>query len=201
VIRHCHAQHGTNCWLYPPLVDALTTLYTKNQSATPIAAHVWDHKRQSRNACAVRLYSIEVWNDQTDELVAGELGYTVGSMYTSMTGFSAQDSAGSVQLVTLGQWLKMQGFTYWDLGMDMPYKRNLGSQLIPRREFLQMVHDVRHEMQHLTLPVSSSKINCRDVIDGTATWTKSEKSVHVTACKDVKKVDPLPGRKESKESV
>ncbi|EDQ85066.1 uncharacterized protein MONBRDRAFT_38996, partial [Monosiga brevicollis MX1] len=52
----------------------------------------------------VSCISIEIWN-QDDQLVAGELGTIVGAMYTSMTGFSEESGAGSVQLVALGAYL------------------------------------------------------------------------------------------------
>ena len=31
----------------------------------------------------------------------------------------------------------------WDLGMDMPYKQSLGSQLIARQEFVTLIHTLR----------------------------------------------------------
>ncbi|EEC51955.1 predicted protein, partial [Phaeodactylum tricornutum CCAP 1055/1] len=117
VVEGCRAQHGPQCWLYPSL----------HQHASPLES--------TGKTCTIHLYSVEIWNNDR-QLVGGELGYTVGSVYTSLTGFSAQDSAGSVQLAALGHLLCQLGFTLWDLGMEMEYKRNLGSQLVPRAVFV-----------------------------------------------------------------
>jgi Leu/Phe-tRNA-protein transferase len=148
--------------------------------------------------CPVRLYSIEIWSndgehkDKDDDvdmihsnsndninnqdskkdnwvLVGGELGYTVGTIYTSLTGFSSRDSAGSVQLAALGKLIFAAGFTVWDLGMSMDYKQSLGAQLVPRDAFVRMVHEAR-EMenergQSVQLPVPATKVNARSMID------------------------------------
>jgi Leu/Phe-tRNA-protein transferase len=143
--------------------------------------------------CPVRLYSIEIWsNDENSSdddvdmihgmsnnnnnkkknnwvLVGGELGYTVGSIYTSLTGFSSRDSAGSVQLAALGKLIFAAGFTVWDLGMAMEYKQSLGAQLVPRDDFVGMVHEAR-EMENerglsVQLPVPATKVNARSMID------------------------------------
>lgn len=60
--------------------------------------------------CHVRLYSIEGWNMKTGVLATGELGYSVGRIYISLTWFIAEDSAGSVQLATLGRFLLRSSF-------------------------------------------------------------------------------------------
>lgn len=119
-----------------------------------------------RTRCKVRMYSVEVWNEE-GSLVGGELGYTVGSIYTSLTGFCCADSAGSVQLAALGKLLCQSGFTLWDLGMDMEYKRELGSHLMPRAEFVDEVKRVRVENDNVVLPSGQDPVNCKAIIDGT----------------------------------
>ena len=157
VIRGCQEQHSPSCWLVPPLVEAFRELnHVDFTDATMIS--------QGGRTCPVRMYSIEVWN-QENVLVGGELGYSVGSIYTSLTGFCKESNAGSVQLLTLGRLLSQTGFTLWDLGMDMEYKRDLGSQLMPRLEYVQEVKRVRVMNGYVVLPTGQEPINCREIID------------------------------------
>lgn len=164
VVEGCRQQHGINCWLIPPLVEAFAAIHQKHPQG--MLTHIVDASSVQRIS-PVRLYSMELWDD-ADNLVAGELGYTVGSIYTSLTGFTIQDSAGSVQLLTLGRLLSRYGFKLWDLGMDMAYKQTLGSKLMPRDDFVDYVRRVRIEDAHLRLPIirRDSAPVCRDIIDG-----------------------------------
>jgi Leu/Phe-tRNA-protein transferase len=185
VMEGCRNQHGSNCWLVKPLVEAFREL---NEQTIYASVDVVNDKQASERrgrldeytndsseetmmdvmSIPVRLYSIEVWD--ADELVAGELGYTVGSVYTSLTGFTSVDSAGSVQLAALGQLLIQSGFTLWDLGMEMEYKHGLGATLWPRSMFVDYLHQVRSLRSPPELPLlgSSSSLsarNCRDIIE------------------------------------
>jgi len=80
VVAGVHAQHGSECWFYPPLVAAFRELHAA-----------------SGGASVVRMRSFECWDKETGELVAGELGYAVGDVYTSLSGFSKAPSAGAAR--------------------------------------------------------------------------------------------------------
>ncbi|MFH2115553.1 MAG: hypothetical protein ABIJ86_13720, partial [Spirochaetota bacterium] len=94
----------------------------------------------------VKFISVELWRDGI--LVAGELGYAVGSSYASLSGFRSLSGAGTVQLAALAGLLAESGFRIWDLGMPMQYKTALGGHSIPRHEYLPLLHDA-----YLRLPV------------------------------------------------
>eukprot|EP00434_Breviolum_minutum_P024777 symbB.v1.2.021883.t1/scaffold1919.1/size107341/3 len=96
----------------------------------------------------IRFISVELWHIETKELVAGEIGYTCGSVYSSCTGFSVKDkypSAGAVQLAALGAWLVRQDFKLWDLGMELEYKMDLGGHMVPRAEWATKVRQWRSD--------------------------------------------------------
>jgi Leu/Phe-tRNA-protein transferase len=182
VIQECHAQHGSHCWLYPSLVHCFSLLQQATVQQTDGYRTTTGNHRPS--VISVRFYSVEVWKEQ--ELVAGEIGYTVGDrIYTSLTGFSKQDSAGTVQLATWGALLIHWQFVCWDLGMDMLYKQRLGGRNVGRAQFLALLHQWRREPSRTidddsppSLPRTFSStlppwpirqqmepILCRDVID------------------------------------
>ena len=161
VVEECRIQHGDQCWLYDPLVEAFRKLNTHSYEGFV-----------SQERVPVRLYSIEIYKEGTTQLVAGELGYTVGKVFTSLTGFKNEPNAGSVQLLALGRLLQKQGFVLWDLGMEMPYKMDLGAQLYERQVFLQHFHSLRLDDIRLSV---SGRVNCRELIDSVCHDDDSEK--------------------------
>jgi Leu/Phe-tRNA-protein transferase len=133
VVAGIHEQHGESCWLFPPLENALTDIATYRYELPP--------------NCSVSVVSVELWSVDDNRLVAGEIGYTVGSIYTSMTGFYRDNGSGSVQLAALGGLLRRLSFDLWDFGMMMEYKRNFGCREIPRNQFIESLRLYRDKYQ------------------------------------------------------
>ncbi len=88
-----------------------------------------------------KVYSFEVLCSKTNKLVAGEVGYKTGGVYTSLSGFSLRDKEynnfGNLQLVLLAKHLQQNGYDFWNLGHPhMDYKKQLGAKIYNREEFL-----------------------------------------------------------------
>lgn len=74
-------------------------------------------------------------------IIAAELGYLIGSVYTSLTGYFERcqefNNMGKLQLISLGLFLKEKGCSFWNLGHPyMEYKKKLGAQVLERKDFL-----------------------------------------------------------------
>jgi len=115
VMRKCHEAHGED-WLCAKLRKSFK--------------YIFEHP----NDFKVNIISIELWQGET--LVSGELGYTFGSIYTSLTGYYDVKSTGTIQLCALGRHLQKCGFQVWDFGMELDYKTGLGAKPVPRSEWL-----------------------------------------------------------------
>lgn len=126
VMLGCIHQHGEG-WLYRGLRWLLRSLFKDGYTG--------------RQDIHVGVHSFELW-DSTGKLVAGDLGYTVGGVYTSMTGFRVQHTqgAGEVQLALTAALLQKMGYDWWDLGMVMKYKAGMGARVITREAFIERLH-------------------------------------------------------------
>eukprot|EP00914_Ancora_sagittata_P029195 GHVO01057703.1.p1 GENE.GHVO01057703.1~~GHVO01057703.1.p1 ORF type:complete len:169 (-),score=30.42 GHVO01057703.1:11-517(-) len=79
--------------------------------------------------------SVECWRGEA--LVAGEIGVSCGSSYTSLTAFTGESGCGTIQMLALAKVLERSNFDLWDLGMSLKYKLDMGAREVTRGEFLQ----------------------------------------------------------------
>ncbi|POM67353.1 Hypothetical protein PHPALM_16672, partial [Phytophthora palmivora] len=156
VVEGCHEKHGIP-WLYPPIVESFKTLFQAGNDGVELYP-----------GSKVRFFTVELYDVTTNALVAGELGYTVGSVYTSLTGFSRANGAGTVQLHALSKFLYLAGFKMWDLGMSMDYKMGLGAKDLDRDDFLEQLYKWR---THETLMKLDESMKEGDVRVGVVTKT------------------------------
>jgi len=149
VVTGCIEQHGES-WLWPPIREAFSLLSDKARLAN------------SHDDVAVR--SIELWAED-GRLVAGELGFTCGSLYTSLTGFFREAGTGTLQVLALAALLLRAGCQSWDLGMGMAYKDALGAKDIDRKEFVILQRQLRAQTPSPGMATASSPISVAELIN------------------------------------
>lgn len=128
VIKGIRAAFAQESWLHPPYEKLIKNLelYSAQTNRSARDFHFW--------ALECRLGSSKT-------LVAGELGYSIGSVYTSLSGFMFRNPAwnnlGKFQLYALAGLLQKAGYRFWNLGHPhMQYKLDLGASVLDRLDFL-----------------------------------------------------------------
>jgi len=114
ILDRCIQVHGDD-WLTPPLVAAVKNI------------------RQDR---LHGVYPTSFALYQNGKPVAGEFGVISGGVYTSYSGYYDESNAGTIQLILTTRYLQEHGFAFFDLGMPMDYKTNLGATDVSPREFV-----------------------------------------------------------------
>eukprot|EP00930_Biecheleria_cincta_P033666 TRINITY_DN23323_c0_g1_i1.p1 TRINITY_DN23323_c0_g1~~TRINITY_DN23323_c0_g1_i1.p1 ORF type:complete len:316 (-),score=83.19 TRINITY_DN23323_c0_g1_i1:261-1121(-) len=145
VQQHTFTEEPGDCWL----ADEFAEMYRLVNSLP-------ESERRG-----VAFHSVELWHKESGRLAAGELGYTVGNIYSSCTGFSLKHDfpgSGTCQLVALGKLLQRCGFELWDLGMELDYKLELGGTMQPRASWIAQVRRLRDIPTALNSPVDVSSI-------------------------------------------
>jgi len=120
-------QHKYN-WLKEEYAELLKDIYVNNDEKDDF-----------------KLLSVELLSKDSNELIAGEVGYCIGKTYTSLSGFSSKEKKytnyGTLQLVLLAKHLQNNDFEFWNLGHPhMEYKQKLGCKIYSRSEFLKRWH-------------------------------------------------------------
>ena len=83
----------------------------------------------------------------------------------------------NINTVALGKLLAKCGFEYWDLGMDLEYKRRLGAELMRRVDFLANVRRSRVENKGVELQCGGERKNAKELID----WERPETTTAAAA--------------------
>lgn len=101
------------------------------------------HHVAKKSDARFTLMTPELHCTDTGELIAGEVGYRVGTTYTSLSGFSSKEKRynnyGKLQMTLLCRYLEENGYSFWNMGQPyMQYKFDLGGKLYKRDEFLKM---------------------------------------------------------------
>ena len=84
-------------------------------------------------------HSVETWRG--DELVGGLYGVRVGAVFCGESMFSRADDASKVALAWLAAGATAQGIRLIDCQLENPHLRSLGSQSMPRSEFVRYLPD------------------------------------------------------------
>jgi len=128
IIDRCVEKHGDD-WLTPPLVDCIKKI---RQNAV--------EKYSMKGGLAPVPYaypaSFALYRD--GKFVAGEFGVVCGKVYTSYSGFYEEDNTGTVQMIKTTHYLRDNGFSFFDLGMPLDYKTDLGAVDITPEEFVSL---------------------------------------------------------------
>jgi len=103
-----------------------------------ILKKIKEEKIQDKN---FKLISVEVSEKDSNLLISGEIGYKVGNIYTSLSGFTTKDKKynnwGKLQLVLLNSYLEKSDYSFWNLGHpQLLYKIDLGATIYTREKFI-----------------------------------------------------------------
>jgi Leu/Phe-tRNA-protein transferase len=121
------------------IVDKCVSAYGSGWLTKPLLALIREIRRT--DGSPVKPASFGVYRN--GELKAGEFGVIAGRVYTSYSGYHEESSAGRVQMILTAQYLKQNGFAFWDLGMPLPYKYTLGAIDIDAQEWTKRFRENR----------------------------------------------------------
>jgi Leu/Phe-tRNA-protein transferase len=125
VVRKCVKVHGDD-WLSEELLNVMK--------------HIKEHRGEQFPAMP---FSFALY--ENGKLVAGEFGVVCGRVYTSYSGYYEKSDCGRAQMILTAEYLRDNNFTFWDLGMPLPYKYTLGAQDINIKEFVPLFRVAREK--------------------------------------------------------
>jgi len=96
-------------------------------------------------------HSLEVWRGR--ELVGGLYGVYVGGVFCGESMFFLQSNASKFALVSLVNFLKMQGLTWMDIQMVTPLLEMMGGKYITREKFLRRLEVAKSSAREIQFKI------------------------------------------------
>ena len=122
VIRGCSkSQNRYNedgAWLGEEIIKAYTALHDQGFAA-----------------------SVEVWDNETDQLVGGLYGVTIGKVFIGESMFSLVPSASKLALIFLARFLQRNGGRMIDCQLETPHLKSMGGRYISYEEYMKIMNE------------------------------------------------------------
>ena len=138
IVDRCVEKHGDD-WLTPPLVACIKKIRENAKKSGVINGKLEIRNEEfGTEEAGFKSYPSSFALYRYGKLVAGEFGVICGRVYTSYSGFYDEDNAGTVQIILTTRYLQEKGFMFFDLGMPLDYKTELGAVDISAQEFVDL---------------------------------------------------------------
>lgn len=85
--------------------------------------------------------SVEVWDNETDKLVGGLYGVTIGKVFIGESMFSLVPSASKLALIFLARYLKEHGGKMIDCQLETPHLKSMGGRYISYEEYMKIMNE------------------------------------------------------------
>ena len=122
MIRGCSKTNGRywedGAWLGENIIQAFTALHKQGFAA-----------------------SVEVWDNETDELVGGLYGVTIGKVFIGESMFSRVPSASKIALIFLARYLQEHGGKMIDCQLETPHLKSMGGRYISYEEYMKIMNE------------------------------------------------------------
>lgn len=122
VIMECaksnHRNEEDGAWLGMDIIQAYTNLHEQGFAA-----------------------SVEVWDKETDELVGGLYGVTIGKVFIGESMFSKVPSASKLALIFLARFMNEHGGRMIDCQLETPHLKSMGGRYISYEEYMKIMND------------------------------------------------------------
>jgi leucyl/phenylalanyl-tRNA--protein transferase len=101
-------------WITPDIIEAYSELFTLG------VAH-----------------SFETYHN--DVLVGGLYGVRIGRFFAAESSFYRMNNASKVAMITLVEYLKKEGISWFDCQVLTPFSESFGAREIPRSDFMKLL--------------------------------------------------------------